>query len=114
MASSCFELGRNEIMSNLKLHKIMNNGKLKIEKNAEGMDCHIDGPTEKAAIVRDAIIYAMKETNVDGDEVLPVLGEAVIEFLIVIAKACDEDELELIKCFGEGIVTAEVELKNGK
>ena len=92
----------------------MNNGKLKIEKNAEGMDCHIDGPTEKAAIVRDAIIYAMKEIKVNGDEVLPVLGEAVVEFLIVIAKACDEDELELIKCFGEGIVTAEVELKKEK
>lgn len=89
----------------------MNNGKLKIEKNAEGMDCHIDGPTEKAAIVRDAIIYAMTEMKVNGDEVLPVLGEAVIEFLIVIAKACDEDELELIKDFGEGIVTAQVELK---
>ena len=92
----------------------MNNGKLKIEKTEEGMDCHIDGPTEKAAIVRDAIIYAMKEMKVNGDEVFPVLGEAVIEFLIVIAKACDEDEQELIKCFGEGIVTAEVELKNGK
>ena len=52
--------------------------------------------------------------KVNGDEVLPVLGEAVVEFLIVIAKACDEDELELIRCFGEGIVTAEVELKNGK
>ena len=92
----------------------MNNGKLKIEKTEEGMDCHIDGPTEKAAIVRDVIIYAMKEMKVNGDEVLPVLGEAVVEFLIVIAKACDEDEMELIKCFGEGIVTTEVELKNGK
>ena len=92
----------------------MNNGKLKIEKTEEGMDCHIDGPTEKAAIVRDAIIYAMTDMKVNGDEVLPVLGEAVIEFLIVIAKACDEDELELIKCFGEGIVTAEVELKKEK
>ena len=89
----------------------MNNGKLKIEKTKEGMECHIDGPTEKAAIVRDAIIYAMQEMKVESDEVLPVLGEAVIEFLIVIAKACDEDELELIKCFGEGIVTAQVELK---
>ena len=92
----------------------MNNGKLKIEKTKEGMECHIDGPTEKAAIVRDAIIYAMTEMKVNGDEVLPVLGEAVVEFLIVIAKACDEDELELIRCFGEGIVTAEVELKKEK
>lgn len=89
----------------------MNKGKLKIEKTKEGMECHIDGPTEKAAIVRDAIIYAMQEMKVESDEVLPVLGEAVIEFLIVIAKACDEDELELIKDFGEGIVTAQVELK---
>ena len=90
----------------------MNNGKLKIEKTKEGMDCHIDGPTEKAAIVRDAIIYAMTEMKVESDEVLPVLGEAVIEFLIVIAKACNEDELELIRSFGEGIYTAQVELKN--
>ena len=89
----------------------MNNGKLKIEKNEKEMVCHIDGPTEKAAIVRDAIIYAMQEMNGKGDEVLPVLGEAGIEFLIVIAKACDEDELELIKDFGEGIVTAQVVLK---
>ena len=92
----------------------MNKGKLTIEKNEKEMVCHIDGPTEKAAIVRDAIIYAMKEMKVNGDEVLPVLGEAVVEFLIVIAKACDEDELELIRCFGEGIVTAEVELKKEK
>ena len=92
----------------------MNKGKLKIEKTKEGMECHIDGPTEKAAIVRDAIFYAMTEMKVNGDEVLPVLGEAVVEFLIVIAKACDEDELELIKCFGEGLVTAEVELKKEK
>ena len=92
----------------------MNNGKLKIEKNAEGMDCHIDGPTEKAAIVRDAIIRAMRVMDVKGDEVMPVLGEAVIEFLIVIAKACNEDELELIRSFGEGIYTAQVEFKKNK
>jgi hypothetical protein len=92
----------------------MNKGKLTIEKNEKEMVCHIDGPTEKAAIVRDAIFYAMKEMNVNGDEVLPVLGEAVVEFLIAIARACDENELELIRCFGEGIVTAEVELKKEK
>ena len=88
------------------------NGKLKIEKDDDGMTCHIDGETAKAAAVRDAIIRAMRDTGVDGDEVLPVLGEAVIEFLIVIAKACNEDELELIRSFGEGIYTAQVELKN--
>ena len=87
-------------------------GKLKIEKNDDGMTCHIDGETAKAAAVRDAIIRTMRDTGVDGDEVLPVLGEAIIEFLIVIAKACNEDELELIRSFGEGIYTARVELKN--
>ena len=88
------------------------NGKLKIEKDVDGMTCHIDGETAKAAAVMDAIIRTMRDTGVDGDEVLPVLGEAVIEFLIVIAKACNEDELELIRSFGEGIYTAQVELKN--
>lgn len=87
-------------------------GKLKIEKNDDGMTCHIDGETAKAAAVRDAIIRTMRVMDVKGDEVMPVLGEAVIEFLIVIAKACNEDEMELIRSFGEGIYTAQVELKN--
>ena len=87
-------------------------GKLKIEKNDEGMTCHIDGEPAKAAAVRDAIIRTMRVMDVKGDEVMPVLGEAVIEFLIVIAKACNEDELQLIRSFGEGIYTAQVELKN--
>ena len=79
-------------------------------------DCEFQRPVIRAlhTVVYAAIIYAMKEMKVNGDEVLPVLGEAVVEFLIVIAKACDEDELELIRCFGEGIVTAEVELKKEK
>ena len=89
-------------------------GKLKIEKNDEGMTCHIDGETAKTAAVRDAIIRTMREMDVKGDEVMPVLGEAVIEFLIMIAKACNEDELELIRSFGEGIYTAQVEFKEIK
>ena len=54
----------------------MNNGKLKIEKNAEGMDCHIDGLMEKVAIARDAIIYAMFSTlGIAGRKMLIFIGK---------------------------------------
>ena len=88
--------------------------KNKIEYDEQGVTCHIVEPTEKAAQVKDAIIRSMRLADVKPEEVLPVLGEAVIEFLIVIAKACNVDELELIRSFGEGIYTAQVELKEIK
>lgn len=85
--------------------------KNKIEYDEQGMTCHIVEPTEKAAQVKDAIIRSMRLADVKAEEVLPVLGEAVIEFLEVIANAVGEDPVELVHCFGEGIYNAQLELK---
>lgn len=87
---------------------------MKIAKTEEGIAYEINEPTAKAEAVKDAIIAAMTKENVQPEEVLPVLGEAVIEFLVLMAKVTDVDELSLIKCFGNAIYTAQVELKNSE
>ena len=87
---------------------------MKIVKTEEGISYEINEPMAKAEAVKGAIIAAMTKENVQPEEVLPVLGEAVIEFLVIIAKVTEVDELSLIKCFGEGIYTAQVELKNSE
>lgn len=87
---------------------------MKIVKTEEGISYEINEPTAKAEAVKDAIIAVMTKENVQPEEVLPVLGEAVIEFLVIMAKVTEVDELSLIKCFGEGIYTAQVELKNSE
>lgn len=83
---------------------------MKIEKTENGIAYEINEPTAKAEAIKEAIIAAMTKEQVQPEEVLPVLGEAVIEFLVVIANVTGVDELSLIKCFGEAIVTAQVEL----
>lgn len=83
---------------------------MKIIKTENGIECQINEPTAKAVAVRDAIIDTMKKENVQPEEVLPVLGEAVIEFLVIMAGVTGVDEISLIKCFGEGIVTAQIEV----
>lgn len=84
--------------------------KNKIEYDEQGMTCHIVEPTLKAAQVKDAIIRSMRLADVKPEEVLPVLGEAVIEFLVVIANVVGADAVELIHCFGDGIYNAQMEL----
>ena len=85
--------------------------KNKIEYDEQGVICHIVEPTEKAAQVKEAIIRSMRLADVKAEEVLPVLGEAVIEFLVVIANVVGADAVELIHCFGDGIYNAQLELK---
>lgn len=84
--------------------------KNKIEYDEQGMTCHIVEPTEKAAQVKDAIIRSMRLADVKAEEVLPVLGEAVIEFLEVVANAVGADPVELVHCFGDGIYNAQMEI----
>ena len=85
--------------------------KNKSEYDEQGMTCHIVEPTEKAAQVKDAIIRSLRLADVKPEEVLPVLGEAVIEFLVTVANVVGVDAVELIHCFGDGIYNAQVELK---
>lgn len=84
--------------------------KNKIEYDEQGVTCHIVEPTEKAAKVKDAIIRSMRLADVKPEEVLPVLGEAVIEFLDVVANAVGVDPVELVHCFGDGIYNAQIEI----
>lgn len=67
-------------------------------------------PTDKAVSVVKALIDAMVESGVDPEEVLPVLGEAVIRFLVPMAETMGYGRKEIVKVFGDGLATAEIEL----
>ena len=75
----------------------------------EGVTYTITEPTEKADEVAKAIGIMMKQVGVQPDEVLPVLGEAVIRFLTAVANVMGYEPIELVKVFGEGLYTAELE-----
>lgn len=78
-------------------------------EHEDSVEYFIDEPTEKAAYVTSAIALAFKEANIKPEEVMPVLGEAIIQLLTHIANLSGYEPLSLIKSFGEGIVTAEIE-----
>ena len=69
----------------------------------------IEEPTEKSQVLLRAITDGIVQAGVQSDEVLPVLGEAVIRFLTCVAEVSGIEPLSLIKSFGEGIYTAELE-----
>ena len=75
----------------------------------EGVTYSVTEPTEKAEALMKSIGITMETYCVQPDEVLPVLGEAVIRFLTVMANVIECDPLELVKSFGEGIYKAELE-----
>lgn len=77
--------------------------------NGDSVTYVIEEPTEKAQAVAGAILDAMERTKVHPAEVMPVLGEAVIEFLHAFADTVGYEPLSVIKSFGEGIYTAELE-----
>ena len=70
----------------------------------------VEKSTNKAVSIVKALIYAMLESGVEPEEVLPVLGEAVIRFLIPMAETMGYDRKEIVKVFGQGLATAEIVL----
>lgn len=71
----------------------------------------IEEPTDKATVVMEAIMDSMRSAGVEPEETMPVLGEAVIRFLYCVAEVAGYEPLEIVKAFGEGIATAELEYK---
>ena len=70
----------------------------------------VEKPTDKAVVVVKALVDAMVESGVEFEEVLPVLGEAVIRFLVPMAETMGYGRKEIVKVFGEGLATAEIDL----
>ena len=62
--------------------------------------------------LRDAILDCMSKQNVAPQDVLTVLGGGCIRFLVPIADLFGYGEKEIVKAFGEGLLTAEIELNN--
>jgi hypothetical protein len=75
----------------------------------KGVTYQINEPTVKAQFVVNYILKAFKDADVKPEEVLPVLGEAVIRLLTSVAEVSGYEPIEMVKVFGEGIYTAELE-----
>lgn len=69
-----------------------------------------NGSTEVAQEISKAIICIMSEHNVKPHEILGVLGESVVNFLIIVSEPLGYDKLKIIKDFGQGLVDAEITL----
>lgn len=82
---------------------------MKVIENVGGKTYVIEGPTDKATVVLEAIFDGMESAGLEYKEVMPVLGEAVIRFLCCIAKIAGCEPMDMVKSFGEGIATAELE-----
>lgn len=80
-------------------------------EHKDSVEYIINEPTEKAAFVAACIAEGFKAAHVEPEETMPVLGEAIIQLLTHIADLCGYEPLSMIKSFGQGIVTAEIEFR---
>lgn len=64
-------------------------------------------PTAKASGVKMELYEAIMRKEVELKEVLPVLGEGVIRFLASLAHSLGYEKGEIVKVFGERLMTAE-------
>ena len=82
---------------------------MKVIENEGSKTYVIEGPTDKATVVLEVITDSMESAGVEPEEVMPVLGEAVIRFLYCVAEVAGYEPMEIVKAFGEGSATAELE-----
>jgi len=80
---------------------------MKKRKTKNGVAYEIVEPTETAVDLSLAIYKIMRDNDVQPEDVLPVLGEAVIRFLVPLASKFGCNEKELVKLFGKGLIEAE-------
>lgn len=83
----------------------------KIEKE-DGVTYVINKPTVKADIVYGGLMDAMQRAGVQPDEVMPVLGEVMVHLLSGVAEFMGYEPMSMIRSFGNGIATCEIEFKN--
>lgn len=85
--------------------------KAKVKVGEEMTTYSTNGPTEMAQEISKAIICIMCEHNVQPQEILGALGESVVSFLVTIAEPLGYDKREIIKDFGESMITADIKFK---
>ena len=74
-------------------------------------DCNsrtLKTPTVEATHLLNAMVESMADDRIDPQDVLFVLGEAVIRFLIASAEILDCEPKEMVKVFAEGLANAEI------
>lgn len=83
---------------------------MKKKRNENCTTYTIDSPSDLGGVISESIFKAMADNRVMPDEVLPILGESVVRFLMMVAEPLGYEKKEIVKVFGEGLATAEIEL----
>ena len=83
---------------------------MKKKRNENGTTYTIDSPSDLGGVISESIFKEMADNEVLPDEVLPILGEAVVRFLMMVAEPLGYEKKEIVKVFGEGLVGADIEL----
>lgn len=81
---------------------------MKKVKNEDSTTYTIESRTEVSKEISSHIFQTMIDNKVKTDEVLPLLGDAVANFLMSIAMQLGYEEKEIVKVFGEGLANAEI------
>ena len=85
---------------------------MKKQRNEDSTTYTIESPSEIGLQIAEGIFKTMADNNTQPGDVLPVLGEAVVRFLVMIAEPIGYDRNEIVNIFGEGIVNAKIEFKS--
>lgn len=81
------------------------------KKNEGSTTYTIESPSKAGMKIANQIFSTMAKNEVEPDEILPILGEAVVRFLATIAEPLGYEKEELVHAFGDGIANAEIEFK---
>lgn len=71
-----------------------------------------DALSEQSQIVIEHIIDGLIEANVKPQDVLPILADSCIRFLVAISEDIGYDRNEIAKVFGEGIANVKLEFED--
>ena len=85
---------------------------MKKQKNNNGTTTYeIESQTGVGVELSEQIFDTMANSQVQPDEVLATLGEAVVRFLMMVAEPLGYEKKEIVKVFGEGLTNAEIEFE---
>lgn len=78
------------------------------QKNGDVTICMVEKPRNKARGVTMDLFGTMQKNDVKLQEVLSVLEVAVTGFLMPLSRTLGFEKGEIVKAFGEGLITAEL------
>jgi hypothetical protein len=85
---------------------------MKKTNNGSTTSYEFDSVSEQSQIVVKHIIDGLIEANVAPQDVMPILADSCIRFLVAISEDVGYDRNEIAKVFGEGIANVKLEFED--